>query len=112
MSEELKDAIVEERDKQELVSNHDIIDYATWEDAIRGLRSEMIQTFDRGMKALGATLGASLDTKIETIITSKLPTTIVQKMDDDVLPEIQIHGKVKEFKVGPENEQNNQCYQA
>ena len=32
MSEDLKDAIVEEHDKQELESNHGIIDYATSED--------------------------------------------------------------------------------
>ena len=104
MSEELKDANVDESN----MNVNDNVQYSSWQEAIGAIRTELLdrvreevnQSLDKG---LGAIL-TSLDTKMESIISSKLSTTIVQKMDDDVLPEIQIHGKVKEFKVGPENE--------
>ena len=101
MSEDLKDANVEESD----MKVDEQVEFTTWEEAVLSLKREMrdmtnmTKKIDRGLDALLNTL----DTKVESIVASNLSTTVVHKMDEDILPEIQIHGEEKEFKVEPEN---------
>ena len=63
----------------------------------------MNQSLDKGLDAILTTL----DTKMQKIVSSKLSTAIIHKMDDDMFPEIQIHGEeMEEFKAEPENEKD------
>ena len=96
MSEEFKDANIDESN----MNVDDNVQYSSWQEAIGAIRTELLdrvreevnQSLSKGLSAILTTL----DTKMQKIVSSK--------MDDDMFPEIQIHGEVKEFKVGPENE--------
>ena len=75
MSEELKVANGDESDVKD----------SSWEEAIRTelldkIKEEVNQTLDKGLGAILTTL----DTKMETIISLKLSTTVVQKNDETI----------------------------
>ena len=79
MSEELKDANVNESD----MKVDEQVEFSTWEEAVLSLKREMRDMgdkMDRGFDALLKTL----DKKMESIITSKLSTTVVQKDDETI----------------------------
>ena len=82
MSEDLKDANVDESD----MKVDEQVEFTTWEEAVLSLKREMrdmtnmTKKIDRGLDALLNTL----DTKVESIVATKLSTTIVQKNDETI----------------------------
>ena len=78
MSEDLKDANVEKSD----MKVDDNVQYSSWQEAIGAIRTELLdrikeevnQSLEKGLSSVLTTL----DTKMESIITSKLSTTVVQ----------------------------------
>ena len=78
MSEELKDANVDESDMKDDRN----VQHSSWQEAIGAIRTELLdrikeevnQSLEKGLSAVLTTL----DTKMESIITSKLSTTVVQ----------------------------------
>ena len=84
MSEEFKDANVDESN----MNVDDNVQYSSWQEAIGAIRTELLDRVrDEVNQSLEKGLGAiltSLDTKMESIISSKLSTTVVQKDDETI----------------------------